>query len=123
MQDFFALVPQDIYRLIFGFCTFEDQFSLSRTCKRLHSMKWMESIWKRESMKRYEQLVPFSTKMFEMGIDLIGISWSNVLECFLRSNKKTNSSFRRYRYDYERGDELYLTERIDYSVILIPDGE
>eukprot|EP01118_Nematostelium_gracile_P001771 TRINITY_DN1183_c0_g5_i2.p1 TRINITY_DN1183_c0_g5~~TRINITY_DN1183_c0_g5_i2.p1 ORF type:complete len:347 (+),score=47.11 TRINITY_DN1183_c0_g5_i2:33-1073(+) len=104
-QDFLSLVPQDIYRIIFDFCTPKDQISLSRTCKRLHSMKWMEPIWKEESIKQYKQLVPLSVRFFEVAIEYIGIPWANVLECFLRP-KKMGNSFRRYH-------SLWSITRID----------
>eukprot|EP01118_Nematostelium_gracile_P019639 TRINITY_DN9174_c0_g1_i1.p1 TRINITY_DN9174_c0_g1~~TRINITY_DN9174_c0_g1_i1.p1 ORF type:complete len:135 (+),score=14.81 TRINITY_DN9174_c0_g1_i1:169-573(+) len=81
-----------MYRVIFDFCTPKDQLSLSRT---FHSMKWMESVWKEESMKQYQQLVTFSPKLFEMAIEFIGISWATVLECFSRPHEMQNS-FRRY---------------------------
>eukprot|EP01118_Nematostelium_gracile_P001764 TRINITY_DN1183_c0_g2_i4.p1 TRINITY_DN1183_c0_g2~~TRINITY_DN1183_c0_g2_i4.p1 ORF type:complete len:277 (+),score=40.81 TRINITY_DN1183_c0_g2_i4:33-863(+) len=99
MQDLFSVVPQDIYRLILSSCEPKDQLSLSKTCKRFHSMKWMEPIWKRESIDQFKQLVLFSPKLFEIGIDYIGIPWIKVLECMIRPNKLGNS-FRRYYYDY-----------------------
>eukprot|EP01118_Nematostelium_gracile_P014063 TRINITY_DN5408_c0_g1_i1.p1 TRINITY_DN5408_c0_g1~~TRINITY_DN5408_c0_g1_i1.p1 ORF type:complete len:122 (-),score=17.32 TRINITY_DN5408_c0_g1_i1:223-588(-) len=94
-QDLFALIPQEIYRVIFDFCAPKDQLSLSRTCRRNHSMKWLESVWKEESMELFEQVVPFSTQFFEVAIEQIGIPWIKVLGCLSKPNE-TKSSFRRY---------------------------
>eukprot|EP01118_Nematostelium_gracile_P007722 TRINITY_DN2523_c0_g4_i1.p1 TRINITY_DN2523_c0_g4~~TRINITY_DN2523_c0_g4_i1.p1 ORF type:complete len:370 (+),score=40.54 TRINITY_DN2523_c0_g4_i1:71-1111(+) len=109
VRDHFSSVPQDICRLIFGYLSTKDRFSLSITNKRFHSFEWLESISKKESLKYYDRLVSFPKELFVFAIERFGISWRSIAHCFSRP-RKNQTSFRRYKnrsYSYAERMESF----------------
>lgn len=52
---YFFHVPRDIFKLISSFCTLETKAALATTCKRFNSLLDVPSLYKKESLKLWEE--------------------------------------------------------------------
>lgn len=118
LEDRFSQVPSDVFRLIFERVCPEDQFALSKTCKRFHSFEWLQEEWRSRSIQAFEKLaVPFSKDVFVFGINKFGIPWNKIANCLSRPYG-SHSSYRLYCADkaneYDEEEEEDLCVRVDY---------